>query len=134
MSRQSLPTTKKLIAILLITAGLLSACGSELWGSNALYQTETPTATPFVPTLDPVTPTGTPFPSETATATITPTLPPTPTNTSAPTDTVTPPGPTATAGQMIIYTSQSGDSLQVLTIHFGVACVRRKHKGAFLRG
>jgi LasA protease len=118
MSRKSLPTTKKLITLVLITASLLSACGSNLWGSYALYQTEAPSATPFVPFFDPSTPTETPPPTATMTETSTP--PPTPTNTSAPTDTVTPPGPTATAGQMIVYTSQSWDSLQVVAIHFGV--------------
>ena len=99
-------------AILLILTGmLLSACGNSLWGTYDLYLTPTPTATPTV-RLDPVftftpTPTVSPLPSI---ATVLPTFTSTPTITLA-TDVPTP---------VIAYTSQSGDSLNVVAIHFGV--------------
>ena len=120
MERKSLRQLHKLVVLLLVCASLLSACGSDLWGSSALYQTAIPSLTPFQPATasptDPATVTATLAP-----ATDTPTPEPSPTFTSAPTDTALPPGPTATAGQSLVYASQSGDSLDVVAIHFGVA-------------
>ncbi len=101
---------------MLITSSLLSACGSDLWGTSAIYLTLTPdpTAT-FTSTLPDPTRTDTPVPP-TPTDTATPNYTATP----PPTDTPTPAGPTATAGQMDLYNSQSGDTLQVVAVHFGV--------------
>ncbi len=108
----------QLFLTLLIISSMLSACGNSLWGSYDPFLTQT--ADPLQSaTLPPLKPTDTetptlvpPTPTETFTLTST--------QTTAPTDTPIPPGPTATAGQMTVYTSQSGDSLAVVANHFGV--------------
>lgn len=107
----------KLIPILLLTSSLLAACGNDLWGNYDPYLTQTsdPVEASLTATSEP-TATPTPLPP-----TPTPTNSPTATATPQPSDTPTPTGPTPTAGQMIVYTSQSGDSLAVVAIHFGVA-------------
>ena len=105
--------TGKFFALFLIVAMSLSACGGNLWGSSELYQTSTPGPTEMA-TLIPsqtaewaassLTPTGT------RQATVTPTPTYTPTQTLA----------TRAPGETIAYTSQSGDSLAVIAIRFGV--------------
>ena len=109
----------KPILILLLTSALLAACGSDLWGNYDPYLTQTSdpveaSATPALPASATFTPLA---PTPTATLTETPV----PTATPVPSDTPTPAGPTSTAGQMIVYISQSGDSLSVIATHFNVA-------------
>jgi len=114
----------KAFALLLILSLLLSACGSDLWGNNSLYLTQTP-ATGTSPTLTgtlPADPVHTLTPQSTSTATL-PTLPnksrtPTPVR---PTSTPTPTGLSGQPGSTIFYTSQSGDSLNEIAIHFGIS-------------
>ncbi len=117
MSWKSMRISTKLIPILLLTSSLLAACGNDLWGNYDPYLTQTsdPVEASLTATSEP-TATPTPLPP-----TPTPTNSPTATATPQPSDTPTPTGPTPTAGQMIVYTSQSGDSLAVVAIHFGVA-------------
>jgi len=99
--------------LLLLLIGLLgTGCGNDLWGTYDPYLTQTPgpTVTTAPPTLDP-TLTASPLP---------PSATPTDTLTPSPTDTATPSGPTDTPRPLILYKSQSGDSLTVVAIHFGV--------------
>ena len=100
-------------AILLVLIGmLLSACGTNLWGTYDPTVTPTPT---FIRTAlaDPEpTPTNVLLLLSTTQA---PTIPPSPTATS--TITAVTPG---TPRPMIYYSSQSGDSLKAVALHFGV--------------
>ncbi len=107
----------KALALLLIIGMLLSACESNLWGSYDPYLTSTPGATGTVP-VNPI-------------ATLTPTaltsmssLPQIATDVATTviqaTNTPTPVQMTAVPGSTFFYTSQSGDSLNVVAIHFGI--------------
>ena len=105
---------RKAAILLVLTGMLVSACGSNLWGTYEPFQTPTPTSI-SIGTLsaDPEpTPTDFYLPlSTTQAATLLPS--PTDTPTSAAVTTATPP-PT------IVYSSQSGDSLEAVALHFGV--------------
>jgi LasA protease len=111
----------KALALLLLIGILLSACGSDLWGSNSVYGTTTPLSTSQ---LTPVSFTPTPFtpvPLTPAPFTRTP-LPPVPFTPAPFIPSITPtlamePG---TPGSTVFYTSQSGDSLNVVATHFGI--------------
>ena len=105
------------LSLLIIVAMFLSACGSDLWGTYDSFLTPSPIATD---TMAPM-PVFTSTPSPTLTA-LPETLPATdiaPTISVA-TDTPSPVIPTGEPGSSIPYTSQSGDSLNVVAIHFGV--------------
>lgn len=122
--KQPAPNPGRLISLLIITGMLLSACGNELWGTYDPYLTPSPSSTVGIPEetatsyVDPV-PSATLFPTET------PTLP----TLAVPTVTVTAINPTNTPtatlltvvpGGNIFYNAQSGDSLNVVAIHFGI--------------
>ena len=104
---------------------LLSSCGSDLWGSYDLSMTPTPE----------ITETG-PGPTESSATNPVPTLPFFPTLDASPlppiatdfaptiissTDTPTPVTSPSVPGATIYYSSQSGDSLDVVAVHFGVS-------------
>ncbi|HVM72019.1 MAG TPA: hypothetical protein VMT91_09680 [Anaerolineales bacterium] len=116
----------RIISLLLITTMLLSACGNDLWGSidpTTLLQPFDNTATIQAPSgVSPTQPEATFTPFATLDATL---VAPTATNTAQTlipsTDTPTPTMLTTMAGASIAYTSQSGDSLDVVATHFGVA-------------
>ncbi len=100
-------------AILLILAGLLlSACGTNLWGTYDPTLTPTPTSVGTVLADPEPTPTNLFFPLSTTQAVAT--ILPSPTVT--PTAAVTPGTPRLT----FFYSSQSGDSLGAVALHFGV--------------
>ncbi len=107
----------KALALFLVLGMLLSACDNNLWGTYDPYLTSTPRATGTIPanpisTPTPINlPTITPLPQ---TATDQPASVIQPTSTPAPVETSSVPGPT------FFYTSQSGDSLNVVAIHFGI--------------
>ena len=112
----------KALGLFLVIATLLSGCGSDLWGTYAAPTPSTPTgavpsrtATPFVDPLATDTPSASlaasPFPLSTTEAAAT-TLPPS--------ATPAPVSSTSVPGSTINYTSQSGDSLDVVATHFGV--------------
>jgi LasA protease len=114
----------KALALLLVITTLLSACGSRLWGTYDLYRSPTPGGTGTGPGTTRTAPAD---PVSTQTPSLTPTISPipplatdsTPTvliSTSTPTPILTPGVP----GSTIFYTSQSGDSLNVIATHFGV--------------
>jgi len=99
-------------AILLVLTGmLLSACGTNLWGTYDAYLTPTPTSIGTVLADPEPTPTNLFLPLSTTQAV---TVLPSPTVT--PTAAVTP----STPRLPIFYSSQSGDSLEAVALHFGV--------------
>ena len=107
---------RKIAALLTLTSMLLSACGTNLWGTFDPILTHTPTASPTpietVP-ADPE-PTSTNFITPLSTTQVV-TVVPSPT---APPTTVTvSPG---TPSPIIYYSSQSGDSLEAAALHFSV--------------
>jgi LasA protease len=110
------PARHKAAIGLLIIGLLLSACGGNLWGSYAAYLTPTSGPTSTVP-ADPVYPPTFAIPTSSPTALLH-TSTTTPGFTETPTITLTP-GKVSTQPN-IAYTSQSGDSLNVIAIHFGV--------------
>ncbi|MGD0751900.1 MAG: hypothetical protein ABSA23_10900 [Anaerolineales bacterium] len=115
----------RLTALLLCTTMLLSACGNDLWGSYDPTATPEPesTGTNPAPTLTALTqPISilTPFPTFTASHLPTVTTDPAPART-LPTDTPPPVLGTSVPGATISYTSQSGDSLDVVATHFSVS-------------
>jgi hypothetical protein len=99
-------------AILLVLIGmLLSACGTNLWGTYDSSLTPTSTSIGTVPPDPYPTPTNFFLPlfaTQAVTVLPTPTVPPT--------AAVTP----GTPRPAIIYFSQSGDSLEAVALHFGV--------------
>jgi LasA protease len=102
---------RKAAILLVLTGMLLSACGTNLWGTYDPEVTPTPTSTRTVLADPEPTPTNLLIPlSTTQTATVLPSP------TVTPTAAVTP----GTLHPEIFYTSQSGDSLDVVAIHFGV--------------
>jgi LasA protease len=110
--------TGKVLALFLIIGMTLSACESDLWGSYSGYLTPTPTSNSKVPAL----------PGATLTPVNTPTSLADPITATPQSPTIVPSTPTATPGQVtsipgstISYISQSGDSLSVVAIHFGVS-------------
>ena len=111
--------------MLLVINLLLSACGNDLWGSYDPTATSQPASTRTSPSITMVVPiqpasTLTPFPTLNASplSTIVTDLAPT-----IITSTVTPTPVTGTSvpGATISYISQSGDSLDVVAVHFGVS-------------
>jgi murein DD-endopeptidase MepM/ murein hydrolase activator NlpD len=113
--RVALAMRKTTLSLVLI-ALCLTGCGTDLWGADDPYLTQTyePTAIVAQPSLA-----ATEVPTETASP-LPPSATPTKTLTPSPTTTPTPAGPTNTPRPMILYKSQSGDSLAVVAIHFGV--------------
>ena len=105
------PVMRKAAISLVITGTLLSACGTNLWGTYDLYQTPTPTSIETGLADPDPTPTNLILPRSTTQAA---TLLPFPTVT--PTSEVSP----VTPRSMIVYSSQSGDSLAAVALHFGV--------------
>jgi len=103
---------RKAAILFVLTGMLLSACDAKLWGSYYLDVTPSPTST-WTVLADPE-PTSTNVPL-TPSATPTTTVLPSPTDT--PTAVVTP----GTLRPAIVYSSQSGDSLEAVALHFGVA-------------
>jgi len=105
------PTPKNtILAALLLFAFLLTGCKSGLWGSYSPYLT--PSAVPpMTDTLSPLTATATAlsFETQAAGSDPEPLLRPT-----------TSPTPNTTPNPTVLYTAQSGDSLEVVAIHFGV--------------
>jgi LasA protease len=118
------PVLRKVTIILTLTGMLLSACGTNLWGAYDPYLASGSSSTPILAT------TSAPTPSETAPVTPDPSLTnvvvqqsttQAPTVTSFPTATATIPAATSGTPQpTIFYSSQSGDSLQAVALHFGV--------------
>ena len=113
--------TSKVLALFLISGMLLSACGSDLWGTYDPYLTRTPT--PGVTGTVPADPVSTQIPTPTSIPTSTP-LPPSATQVTPtvikPTNTATAVVVTSLPGSTIYYTSQSGDTPDVVAIHFGI--------------
>ena len=117
----------KILGLLLVIALLLSACGSDLWGTYDPYLTSLPEITGTGLEISEATPSATralptqPF----ATLTFLPTLTGSPLplflTLLTPTGTATPVALTVPPGSSISYVSQSGDSLDVVAIHFGVS-------------
>ena len=117
----------KILGLLLVIALLLSACGSDLWGTYDPYLTSLPEITGTGLEISEATPSATralptqPF----ATLTFLPTLTGSPLplflTLLTPTGTATPVALTVPPGSTISYVSQSGDSLDVVAIHFGVS-------------
>jgi LasA protease len=108
----------KAVTLLFVISMLLSACGGTLWGSYDPYLTHTPEP---IKTKS-ADPEFTPTPTLTPTAlslTLSPTTV-TPVDT-PPANTPTPIPVTNVPGSVLTYTSQSGDSLNVVAIHFGVS-------------
>jgi LasA protease len=107
--------TGKVFSLFLVFGLILSACESNLWGSYDPYLTPTPTATrttvadPLQTQLLIPTPANTPLPAVSPTPALT-----------LPTNTPTPPVLTGEPGSTLFYTSQSGDSLNVVAVHFGI--------------
>ncbi len=116
------------MALLLVTSMLLSACGNDLWGSYDPTLTSppgnTPTdsmASPEITRPVPTSPVSTLVPFPTFTASPLPTVTTDPTSTgNPPTDSPTPVTSTSVPGATILYTSQSGDSLDVVASRFGI--------------
>ena len=113
-----IPMPRKAAILLLLTGMLLSACGNDLWGTyDPILTPKLPSATGITPSLPAATatffPTFTLTPIPSLSISLTPTLLP-------PTSTATPSIPPGTPGQVLFYTSQSGDSLNVVAIHFGI--------------
>ena len=113
-----------MLALALLIAILLSACGNNLWGSNAIYATAQPTtpidstSTAIIPI--PLTPiSSTPILSTRVSSTP---VPPTPIPSTPIISTAIPSTPVLStpAPQTVFYTAQSGDSLGVVAIHFGI--------------
>ena len=108
---------RKAAILLILTGMLLSACGTNLWGTYAPTLTATPSSVVTVESVE--TASITPEPSATnllmpLSTTQTATVIPSPTAT--PTVSVTP----GTPRPKIIYYSQSGDYLAAVAVHFGV--------------
>jgi murein DD-endopeptidase MepM/ murein hydrolase activator NlpD len=103
---------RKAAILLVLTGMLLSACGTNLWGTYASYLTPTPTS--IVTVLADPEPTSTnmilPL-STTQAATVLPSPTITPTTAA---------GTLGTPHPSIVYSSQSGDSLEAVALHFGV--------------
>jgi LasA protease len=109
--------TGNTLVLLLVIGMILSACGSDLWGTNDSYLTPTSRASVTVP-ADPVStptsiPTLTTSPFLFLPTRVTPTV-------DISSETPTAVQVTSIPGSNILYTSQSGDSLNVVAIHFGV--------------
>ena len=124
--------TGRVTALLFIITMLLSACGNDLWGSYAptvtLHPANTEISTGATTTLPIINETVTTRPVSTLipSPTLDAPAPPTITTETAPTSlpsTDTPPPVTGTSvpGANISYLSQSGDSLAVVAIHYGVS-------------
>ena len=114
------------LALFLVTAMLLSGCGNNLWGTNSVYLTTPPKNPATLPTATRTAPAD-PVSTLTLTPTLNPTASPLPLGTTeillatlTPTITPTPGILSGTHGATVFYTSQSGDSLNVVAIHFGI--------------
>jgi len=100
---------RKAAYIIILIGMFLSACGTNLWGTNDPILT--PTSTMTTPTGPEYTPTNFPVPpTTTQSATVTPSM------TVMPTEVITP----GTPRPSTVYSSQSGDSLEAVALHFGV--------------
>jgi murein DD-endopeptidase MepM/ murein hydrolase activator NlpD len=113
----NLPMRNTAILILLIGI-LLSACSNNIWGTYDQYLTptiKTSVATPVDPifTLTPTASATATLHTLTATKIVPPGITPTQTNSITP--------GTSMPGSIIPYISQSGDSLKVVAIHFGIS-------------
>jgi LasA protease len=103
----------KVAFLFILTGVLLSSCEPNLWGTNETTPTITPTTVVTIVTDPQSSPTDLVIPSSTVPPT---SLPPSPT--------VTPTIPVPTPGTprpAIIYSSQSGDSLEAVALHFNVS-------------
>jgi len=109
----------KILGLLLVIALLLSACGSDLWGTYAPYLTPSPEITGATPSATlplatlAILPTFTASPLPLLLTNVAPTL-------LDASGTATPFISNGQPPATIAYTSQSGDSLDVVAIHFGV--------------
>ena len=103
---------RKIVIFLVLTGLLLSACGSNLWGTYPPRMTPTPTPIVTVPANPILTPTNIYLPSSTTQAA---TVLPSPTIT----PTIAAVNP-VTQRPSIFYPSQSGDTLEAVALHFGV--------------
>jgi LasA protease len=102
----------KYVIIFVLTGMLLSSCGTNLWGSED--PTQIPTSTSPVTIATDTGPTPTTMVLQVSPTSIA-TNPPSPRAT--PTIAYVTPG---TARPMVYYSSQSGDSLEAVALHFGV--------------
>jgi murein DD-endopeptidase MepM/ murein hydrolase activator NlpD len=104
---------RKVAILLVITGMLLSSCGSNLWGTYDTTPTTTNTIVVTIFTDPQPSPTTLVLPLYTVQSTAT-----------HPSPTVTPTIPVITPGTprpSIIYSSQSGDSLEAVALHFNVS-------------
>ncbi len=99
----------RLVAAFLLTASLLAACNTDLWGSYDPNPTPNPDVS-VTDTLSPLQVAATAMAAQTAAA-------PTPTSTRTLVSAADTPG---TPRPTLLYAAQSGDSLDVVAIHFGV--------------
>ncbi len=105
------------MALFIVIDMLLSACGTSLWGSYDPYLTPTREA---IRTIS-ADPEFTPTPTLTPTASTLTLLPTVQTPIAIPSTSTPRPVPvTKVPGSVLPYTSQSGDSLNVVAIHFGI--------------
>jgi len=109
--------TDKILAMFIVIGMLLSACGSNLWGTYDPFLTPTPGEGGTVATEPISTQVFSPTPTATTIPTLATELQPTIT---IPSNTPTPVLLPGTPGSTIFYTSQSGDTLNVVAIHFGI--------------
>jgi murein DD-endopeptidase MepM/ murein hydrolase activator NlpD len=106
------PIMRKAAILLVLTGMLLSACGTNLWGTYDPYLTATPTSIVTVHANPEPTPTNLLIPLSTTQAA-----------TDLPSPTVTPTIAAVASGTprpMVFYSSQSGDSLEAVALHFSV--------------
>ena len=104
-------TQNKALILLTIIGLLLTACGNDLWGTYTQDTTPTPENTSLIQPMD-SSPTGTAIYKSTIQAT--------PTDLPIPTIIPTTTAVDGTPSSSIVYSSQSGDWLQAVALHFGV--------------
>ncbi|MGA2504708.1 MAG: LysM peptidoglycan-binding domain-containing protein [Anaerolineales bacterium] len=106
---------RKIAILFVITGILLSSCSPNLWGTYDTTPTVPSTAAVTVFTDPQPSPTDLVLPFSTVQSTA---IPPSPTVTTTPTIPAVTPG---TPRASFIYSSQSGDSLEAVALHFGVS-------------
>jgi LasA protease len=104
---------RKTIVLFLLIGMLLSSCGTNLWGRYDSYPIPSPTFTGTVSPNQNTTPTDFLYPM----ATLTPSATFRPFPSVSPTKAIISPQP---SGSLFYYSSQSGDSLEAVALHFGV--------------